>query len=38
MKNYIRPEFDIYEVIAERGYGNSIGIPGFGGEDDDLTY
>ena len=38
MKNYLKPEFDIYEIVAERGYGDSIGLPGFGGESDELVY
>ena len=38
MKNYLRPEVDIHEVVAERGYGDSIALPGFGGESDELTY
>ena len=38
MKMYLRPEFDIYEVVAERGYGDSVALPGFGGESDDLVY
>ena len=38
MKNYLRPEIDIHEVVAERGYGDGIGLPGFGGEGDELTY
>ncbi len=35
---YITPEFEIYEVAVEGGYGNSSILPGFGSEDDDLTY
>ena len=38
MKNYIKPQFDIYEVVAEKGYGDSIGLPGFGSEGDELVY
>lgn len=38
MKNYLRPEVDIHEVVAERGYGDSIALPGFGSESDELTY
>ena len=38
MKKYLRPEFDIYEVVAEKGYGDSVGLPGFGSENDDLIY
>ena len=38
MKNYLRPEFEIYEVVAEKGYGDSVLLPGFGSENDDLVY
>ena len=38
MKNYLRPEFEIHEVVAERGYGDSIALPGFGSESDELVY
>ncbi len=38
MKNYLKPEVDIFDVVAERGYGDSIGLPGFGTEQDELTY
>ena len=38
MKNYLRPEIDIHEVVAEKGYGNSVALPGFGSESDDLVY
>ena len=38
MKNYTKPQFDIYEVAVEGGYGDSIGLPGFGGESDELVY
>ena len=38
MKNYLKPEFEIHEVVAERGYGDSVLLPGFGGEDDELVY
>jgi hypothetical protein len=38
MKNYIKPEFDIFEVVAERGYGDSALLPGFGTESDELVY
>ena len=38
MRNYLRPEVDIHEVVAERGYGDSIALPGFGCESDELTY
>ena len=38
MKNYVKPEFNIYEVAVEGGYGDSIALPGFGGESDELIY
>ena len=38
MKHYLKPEFSIYTVVAERGYGDSIGLPGFGSESDELVY
>ena len=38
MRNYLKPEFEIYDVVAEKGYGDSIALPGFGGEGDELIY
>jgi hypothetical protein len=38
MKNYSRPEIDIFEVVAERGYGESVALPGFGTENDEFIY
>jgi hypothetical protein len=38
MKNYIKPNFEIFEVVAERGYGDSAVLPGFGTENDELVY
>ena len=38
MKNYLKPQFDIYEVVAEKGYGDSIALPSFGSENDELVY
>jgi hypothetical protein len=38
MKKYLRPEFDIFEVAVEGGYGDSALLPGFGTESDELTY
>ena len=38
MKNYIIPEFHTIEIVAERGYGDSIMLPGFGSESDELVY
>ena len=35
---YITPEFEIYEVVAEGGYGDSVSLPGFGTENDELIY
>jgi hypothetical protein len=38
MKNYLKPEINIYNVVAEKGYGDSVGLPGFGTENDELIY
>ena len=38
MKNYLKPEFEIFEVAVEGGYGDSIALPGFGSENDELVY
>ena len=38
MKNYLKPEFEIFEVAVEAGYGDSVLLPGFGGESDELIY
>jgi hypothetical protein len=38
MKKYQKPEFQIFDIVAERGYGDSVGLPGFGTENDDLVY
>lgn len=38
MKNYQKPEFHIFDIVAERGYGDSVGLPGFGTEQDELIY
>lgn len=34
--SYSAPEMNIYEVVAERGYGDSALLPGFGSEQDDF--
>ena len=36
--SYSAPEFEVFEVVAERGYGDSALLPGFGSESDDLIY
>ena len=36
--SYSAPEVNIFEVVAERGYGDSVILPGFGSEEDELTY
>ena len=36
--SYSAPEVDIFEVAVEGGYGNSTLLPGFGSEEDELTY
>ena len=33
---YTAPEVEIFEVVAERGYGDSARLPGFGSEQDDF--
>ena len=38
MKNYLKPEFYIVDVAVEGGYGDSVGLPGFGTESDELIY
>ena len=38
MKNYTKPQFEIFEVAVEGGYGDSVLLPGFGGENDELVY
>ena len=38
MKNYVKPEFEIFEVAVEGGYGDSIALPGFGSENDEMVY
>ena len=42
--SYSAPEVNVFEVVAERGYGDSLGggtgaiLPGYGSEEDDLIY
>ena len=36
--SYSAPEIEIFEVAVEGGYGNSTLLPGFGSEEDELTY
>ena len=36
--SYSAPEVSVYEVVAERGYGDSVLLPGFGSESDELVY
>lgn len=42
MKRYLKPEFEIFKVVVERGYGDSdssnMVAPGFGSENDEFTY
>ena len=38
MLSYAAPKFDIFDVAVEGGYGNSTLLPGFGTEEDELTY
>ena len=34
--SYSAPEFEVFDVAVENGYGGSVGIPGFGEEEDTL--
>ena len=36
--SYSAPEIEIFEVVAERGYGDSVVLPGFGSEGDEFIY
>ncbi len=36
--NYLAPEVDIYDVVVERGYGDSTPLPEFDSEKDSLIY
>ena len=36
--SYSAPEFEIYEVVAEGGYGDSVSLPGFGTDSDEFVY
>ena len=43
--SYSAPEVNIFEVVAERGYGDSLvgggtgtTLPGFGSEEEELIY
>ena len=36
--SYSAPEMNVYEVVAERGYGESAVLPSFGSEQDDFIY
>lgn len=38
MKKYLKPELNLLDIVAERGYGESVGLPGFGTENDELVY
>ena len=38
MLSYSAPEVNVIEVVAERGYGDSVLLPGFGSENDELVY
>ena len=35
---YTTPNIDIYEVAVDKGYGDSVLLPGFGTENDELIY
>ena len=36
--SYSAPEVEIYEVVAEGGYGVSLSLPGFGTDSDEFVY
>ena len=38
ISSYSAPTVDIYEVMAERAYGDSVMLPSFGTENDDFIY
>ena len=43
MLSYSAPEIEVFDVVAERGYQNSVEypsfeLPGFGTEEDTLVY
>ena len=38
MKKYEKPDLNLLDIVAERGYGESVGLPGFGTENDELVY
>ena len=38
MKKYEKPDLNLLDIVAERGYGDSVGLPGFGTENDELVY
>ena len=37
MRKYQKPELYQLYIVAERGYGDSVGLPSFGTEQDELT-
>lgn len=38
ISSYSAPMVEIFEVVAERGYGDSAMLPGFGTESDEFIY
>ena len=36
--SYSAPEINIFEVAVDKGYGDSVLLPGFGTENDELVY
>ena len=36
--SYSAPEVEIFEVAVDRGYGDSVVLPGFSTEEDTLIY
>lgn len=35
---YITPDIEIFDVAVDKGYGDSVLLPGFGTENDELIY
>ena len=35
---YTTPNIEVFEVAVDRGYGDSVLLPGFGTENDELVY
>ena len=35
---YITPNIEVFDVAVDKGYGDSVLLPGFGTENDELIY